>query len=223
MKKLCFLLIAALVCVVANASVLPHDPATIEALISLHKQIKKAEDKALKKVALSYGTQTEVTSNTNKFHETRTALNSKLNNAYSYVVLAGAIGSTSNSLYKLIDEYIDLTEAASKTIFKKPMCTWYYTEATLALAKEVKDLKSLIATMTASGLNVMRSSMDDKLDLIFHIKSKIDSMRSLVSRTYWWCSVAATGGFKVYYIGDILNSKVTDGIAKGIINSWNKG
>lgn len=225
MRKIIAMLLLVGMTVSARADVipLPDDLPTITALISLHKKMKKAEDNAAEKVTVSYGTQTEATKETNTFYVARSTLDSKLNNAYSYVVLAGALSSTTTSLYRLIEEYTTLTKAASKTIFKKPMCTWYYMEANYALAKEVKSLKVLVASLTASGTNVLRSSMEEKLTLTFQIKASIEKMRSIIDRTYWWCSVVATGGFKFYYVWDILNSDVTDAIAKGIINQWCNG
>lgn len=223
MKKIIVLIVVAVFTIQSQASVVPHDMPTIIALISLHKNIKKAEDAALKKVSTSYVVQTDVTSNTNTFHAARTTLNTKLKNAYSYVVFAGAISSTSVSLYKLIDEYTELSKSASKSFFKKPMCTWYYMETNLKLAKEVKALKVLLATLTASGTNIMLSTMADKLNLIYQIKGKIDSMRNLITRTYWWCKSVFSSGFKMFYIWDVLNSNVTDGIAKGVIDLWCKG
>ena len=41
----------------ASAFIIPKDLPTIEALIALHKAIKKDEDKALTRVATSYGEQ----------------------------------------------------------------------------------------------------------------------------------------------------------------------
>ena len=80
----------------------PRDPATIEALISLHKLIKGEEDKALAKVTTSFGEQSIITKGATKFNNVRTTLDSKLNNGYSYVILASALGSTVNSMYRLI-------------------------------------------------------------------------------------------------------------------------
>ena len=56
----------------------PNDQPTIEALISLHKLIKKEEEKALEKVAVSYGEQSLVTKGATKFNDVRMTLNSKL-------------------------------------------------------------------------------------------------------------------------------------------------
>ena len=48
---------------------LPKDLPTIEALIALHKAIKKDEDKALQRVATSFGEQSVITKGANKFND----------------------------------------------------------------------------------------------------------------------------------------------------------
>ncbi len=200
---------------------LPGDMATIEALISLHKVMKSEEDKALEKVALSFGEQSIVTKGATKFNEARTTLDSKLKNAYSYVLLATTLASTSTSLYKLIEEYTEFTSSTVSTLTSKPMVGWYYTEAMFACNREVKNLKSLYTTIAASGINVMRASMDEKMDMLFKVKTSIDNMRGIISNAYTWCSIVAVGGFSHDYIWDILNSEVTDKIAEDVINNWN--
>ena len=77
---------------------LPKDLPTIEALIALHKAIKKDEDKALQRVATSFGEQSVITKGANKFNDVRTTLDTRLNNAHSYLVLAGAISSNTRTL-----------------------------------------------------------------------------------------------------------------------------
>ena len=80
----------------ALAYVLPKDLPTIEALIALHKAVKKDEDQALQRVATSFGEQSLLTKGAIKFNDVRTTLDTKLSNAHSYLVLAGAISSTAN-------------------------------------------------------------------------------------------------------------------------------
>ena len=81
-----------------SAGVIPKDLPTIEALIALHKAVKKDEDKAMQRVVASFGEQSLVTKGAGKFNDVRTTLNTKLDNAHSYLVLAGAISSTANAL-----------------------------------------------------------------------------------------------------------------------------
>ena len=102
------------------------------------------------------------------------------------------------------------------------MVAWYFAEANLACSREIKNIKALYLTMTASGLNVMKASMDEKLNLVNSIKTSIDTMRGIIDSAYCWASIVAVGGFQYDYIWDILNSEVTDEIATGLINQWNK-
>ena len=199
---------------------LPDDLPTIEALISLHKMMKSEEDGAMKRIATSFGEQSLVTKGAKAFNDVRTTLDSKLSNAYSYVVLAGAISSTANSLYRLISDYNDFTSETMSTVKDKPMVGWYYTEAVLACNREVKGIMKMFATMTATGLNLMKASMDEKLEMIMELKTRIDTMRGIIDSASLWCSAVAIGGFGHDYIWDILNSEVLDKIAEGVIDNW---
>lgn len=201
----------------------PDDQPTIEALISLHKLIKKEEEKALEKVTASYGEQSLVTKGATKFNDVRTTLNTKLNNVYSYVILGTALASTGTDLYKLINTYSEFTKNTAKYAFKKPAVMWYYTEANFACSREVKNIKTMYLTLTASGLNVMRASMDEKLELVNTLHSYISNMLGIIDQANLWCSIVAMGGFHYDYIWDILNSDVRDEIATQVIGKWSKG
>lgn len=200
----------------------PQDFPTIEALISLHKMIKGEEDAARDKIAVSFGEQSLVTKGANKFNDARTTLDSKLSNGYSYVLLAASLSYTASSMYKLIQEYSEFAQLSVQYSTKKPMVAWYFAEANLACSREIKNIKALYLTMTASGLNVMKASMDEKLNLVNSVKTSIDTMRGIIDSAYCWASIVAVGGFHYDYIWDILNSEVTDEIATGLINQWNK-
>ena len=206
----------------ARAIDFPNDFPTIEALISLHKMIKGEEDAARDKIAVSFGEQSMVTKGANKFNDARTTLDSKLSNGYSYVLLAASLSYTASSMYKLIQEYSEFAQLSVQYSTKKPMVAWYFAEANLACSREIKNIKALYLTMTASGLNVMKASMDEKLNLVNSIKTSIDTMRGIIDSAYCWASIVAVGGFHYDYIWDILNSEVTDEIATGLINQWNK-
>lgn len=205
----------------AGAIELPHDMPTIEALISLHKLIKKEEDKAMEKVALSYGEQSFVTKGAKAFNDVRTTLDTKLNDAHSYLVLGSALAMTSTDLYQLIRDYSNFTANTGKYVFKKPQVAWYYTEANFACARELKNIKKMYITISASGLNLMKASMDEKIMLINTLHGYINNMRGIIDSANLWCSIVVMGGFHYDYIWDILNSDVRDEIAGQLINKWN--
>lgn len=200
---------------------LPKDQPTIEALISLHKLIKKEEDKALEKVAASYGEQSLVTKGAKSFNDVRTTLDTKLNNAHSYLVLGSALAMTSTDLYKLIRDYGNFTKNTGKYVFKKPQVAWYYTEANYACAREISNIKKMYITISASGINLMKASMDEKLLLINTLHGYINNIRGIIDSANLWCSIVVMGGFHYDYIWDILNSDVRDQISKKVIAKWN--
>lgn len=201
----------------------PKDLPTFEALMALHKCVKKDEDAALQRVTASFGEQSLVTKGAKKFNEVRTTLDTKLSNAYSYVMLAGAISSTANSLYLLTKEYADFTENTYQNVLKKPFVAWYYTEANVAVAREIKHCYTLYAAVAASGINVMKASMDEKLNLVLTLKTSIDRARYIIDNANLYCYMITECGWKPDYIWEILTSEVKDEIVKIVINNWNKG
>lgn len=213
--------VLALMGLFAHAFDFPKDLPTIEALMEQHKTIKKAEDAAALQVATSLGEQTLITKGAEKFNKVRTTLDTKLGNAYSYVLLGSSLAYTGTSLYKLSEEYADFAKNTYRHALRKPMVAWYFTEANLAASREIKNLKNLYLALSASGINVMKASMDEKLNIVMQIRTSIDNIRAIIGDANLWCSMVVMGGFRYDYIWDILNSELTDEIASQIINKWN--
>ena len=202
---------------------LPKDLPTFEALMALHKAVKKDEDQALTRIATSFGEQSLVTKGATKFNDVRTTLDTKLNNAHSYVVLAAAISSTASAMYRLVKEYEDFTANTFKYVTDKPFVAWYYTEANVAVAREIKHCYTLYASVAASGINVMKASMDEKLNLVMTLKTSADRARYIIDNANLYCYMITECGWKPDYIWEILTSEVKDDIVKIVINNWNKG
>ena len=207
----------------ASAFIIPKDLPTIEALIALHKAVKKDEDKALTRVATSYGEQSLIEKGAEKFNDVRTTLDTRLNNAYSYLVLAGAISSTANSLYQLVTEYKDFTGNTFSHVSKKPFVAWYYADANVAISREIQHCYRLYASVAASGINLMKASMDEKLNLVMTLKASIDRARYIIDNANLYCFLVTDCGWKPDYIWEILNSNVKNEIAERVINKWNQG
>ena len=200
----------------------PKDLPTFEALMALHKAVKKDEDQALARIATSFGEQSLVTKGAEKFNDVRSTLDTRLNNAYSYVVLAAAISSTASSLYLLTKEYKDFTANTYKYVSKKPFVAWYYAEANVAIAREIKHAQKLYATVAASGINLMKASMDEKLNLVMTLKDSIENARRIIDNANLYCYLVTDCGWKPDYIWEILTSDVKDEIVSAVIGKWNK-
>lgn len=199
----------------------PRDIPTFEALLNLHKVVKKDEEQALARIATSFGEQSLVTKGAEKFNDVRSTLDSKLNNAYSYVVLAGAISSTANSLYMLVKEYEDFTVNTYNYVSKKPFVAWYYADANTAIAREIKHAKQLYTSVAAFGINLMKASMDEKLNLVMSLKNAIDKARKIIGSATLYCRLVTDCGWNPDYIWEILTSSVKDEIVESITDKWN--
>lgn len=200
----------------------PKDMPTFEALMALHKAVKKDEDQALARIATSFGEQSLVTKGAEKFNDLRSTLDTRLNNAYSYVVLAAAISSTASSLYLLTKEYKDFTVNTYRHVSEKPFVAWYYTEANVAIAREIRHARKLYATVAASGINLMKASMDEKLNLVMLLKDTIENARRIIDNANLYCYLVTDCGWKPDYIWEILTSEVKDGIVSAVVNKWNR-
>lgn len=222
-RKFAIAMLAALLLPLKSAAFdWPKDMPTFEALMALHKAVKKDEDQALARIATSFGEQSLVTKGAEKFNDVRSTLDTRLNNAYSYVVLAAAISSTASSLYLLTKEYKDFTVNTYRHVSEKPFVAWYYTEANVAIAREIKHARKLYATVAASGINLMKASMDEKLNLVMSFKDTIENARRIIDNANLYCYLVTDCGWKPDYIWEILTSEVKAGIVSALVNKWNR-
>ncbi len=222
-RKFAIAMLAALLLPLKSAAFdWPKDMPTFEALMALHKAVKKDEDQALARIATSFGEQSLVTKGAEKFNDLRSTLDTRLNNAYSYVVLAAAISSTASSLYLLTKEYKDFTVNTYRHVSEKPFVAWYYTEANVAIAREIRHARKLYATVAASGINLMKASMDEKLNLVMSLKDTIENARRIIDNANLYCYLVTDCGWKPDYIWEILTSEVKDGIVSAVVNKWNR-
>ena len=78
-------------------------------------------------------------------------------------------------------------------------------------------------SVAASGINLMKASMDEKLNLVMTLKASIDRARYIIDNANLYCFLVTDCGWKPDYIWEILNSNVKNEIAERVINKWNQG
>jgi len=198
----------------------PDDQPTIEALIGYHKALKKAEESSKKKLEESTIEQSFTEKASKKFNEVRSTLDSKLNNVYSYVILAASLTKTSVAVYKAIEEYTDYTKMTANYLKKYPFAAFYFTNANYAISKEVKRMKNNIAIFAASETGIWRAPMNDKVNMLLQLQTSVQIIRGYINNGRWFCLLMSYGNWKPDYIWEILNSDVTEAIAKRVIEEW---
>ena len=121
----------------------------------------------------------------------------------------------------LTKEYKDFTVNTYKYVSQKPFVAWYYTDANVAIAREIKHAQRLYVSLAASGINLMKASMDEKLDLVMTLKNTIDNARRIIDNANLYCYLVTDCGWKPDYIWEILTSSVKDEIVEGVVGKWN--
>ena len=221
MKKIILLFIA-IVCMTDNAMagvVVPSDLPTIEALISQHRgQMEDLQDK-LTKETTNTANQTLIASVSNKYNIVKQNLDKRIANAYSLLSLAASINYAITKTAHLTSEYEEFAEFIANNAHKKPIILLYASNATYECGKDIKDIKDLYTAMTTQNVNLVKATDEEKLWYINTLISKIDAMNTKIQDAYWWCYVMLGGDIHVDYIWEIMNSDVTNAIAKDVINN----
>lgn len=198
----------------------PEDLPTLEALIYLHKSMKKDEKAALENLTVATGTQMTVKSNAEKFNQARTTLNSKINDGMAWLTLASAVTNTIVELKDFIKEYYDFSKNTYESIDDNAFVLAYYTECCNNLSEQVKDAVRIYKKFAASGLNLIKATMKERMAYIYSLQAIISRCRSVIHQADYKCRVLLNPSIKVHYIWEILNSKVLDKAAKTVIAKW---
>ena len=64
--------------------------------------------------------------------------------------------------------------------------------------------------MAASGINLMKASMDEKLNLVMTLKTTIDKARYIIDNANLYCFLITDCGWKPDYIWEILQRQGRD-------------
>ena len=205
----------------AGAQIIPQDLPTIEALISLHKMMKKNEDLSITQNTTITAEQILTTEIASKERNVKDTLNKKLSDFNSYLMLAATVSNTLIRLESLIEEYSDFVSVSGALAAKKPFVAVYYAGVQKKLIKETSNLNSKIVTYTGSMLNIFKASMDEKFRLVYLIDGSITKMRSLIGSASAYIKYSDRDGIEKLDINDFYSDNKGAIIAEGLIEKWN--
>lgn len=218
---ICILLSLSTATTEANV-VFPGDTPSIEALIDAHKKMAKAEDLAIVEIQFIQESHSITKKAVDAYNTTRTVLNKRLSDATSYIQLASQLTSVTLKLDYLIKNYKDFTTTTYQYAVKKPFVLMYYTRAHLKLKKEIKHITELVAMYTASGLNILKATMEEKFQMLSRIEMCITSMNNIIVNNDLICRTYIRNGLKIYHIQDMLGMLTMDLTTEKLIARWEK-
>ena len=223
MKRLVsFLLFFAFLKISVFAGIIPvpNDAPALEGLIELHKLSAKAEKNALAKLNTSLGITKQIKKTVSDFREVRDILDARTNTAYSYLLLAARLAFITKGITTLTTTFTTFTASTTASLFQKPMCAWYYAEAVNSCTSEIKNLRTMMLRLGINELDLMRATMQEKLELLSTIQQTIEKCNRILENAYFWCSYIVQSGFNRLFLEDIFESNLTNDIAKRVISLY---
>lgn len=200
----------------------PKDLPTIEALIELHKQMKKHEKSSLTQVATITAEQEVTTDITKKISDIKTTINKKMSDINSYIVFASTITNVTLKLQKLINEYEDYITKTGALVIKKPYAATYYYNSHMRLKSSIDRLKTSIVGFSAAGINVLKASMDEKFKLLYQIDATINSMRYIMHSSTNYIKYCGREAMIFKNANEIFTEEFKSRTSKKLADNFNK-
>lgn len=200
----------------------PDDFPTIEALISAHKHMKKAEDLAVLELGAIEETHSLTQKATAAVNRTRSVLNRRMSDANSYMSLALQLSNVTTKTAGIVESYADFTKMCYNSAQKNPFVLAYYTNANLQLKKEIKHVERLIAGYSAAGINIVKATMEEKYRILALISNELFRIEMIISRARFMCRSVMSSGVQMWHVDDIIRSDLSDLISEKLIALWNK-
>ena len=198
----------------------PNDFPTLEALIALHKEMKKNEDTALTQVTTVTAEQEVTTNFSSKYSDVKQTINTKMNDVNSSLIFAATITNTTTQLSTLIKEYENFMEVCTPIIIEKPTVSVRYAGTQKQLADETKRLTKSIVAFSATGVNILKASMKEKYKLIYLIDDSISRMRSVLSKNRNYILYTAGRNLWTADVRDIINDPLLKDTSEKLIRQW---
>ena len=202
------------------AGILPHDMATIEALIDQHKRCMSAEDQSNQQLAANATIKAMVKDVAKKYDDVKSTLDKKSGDALAYLSLAAEMSRCVTNTVKLTKEYSEFTQFVTNHVGSDPMIAWYTLEANNKVYKELKNIRKMYLAVAATGTNFFRATNKERMNIIWTLNQSITNMRDVIQQAYMWCDLLVGGYVHEDHIWEILNSSVLEDIGKTVINEW---
>ena len=202
------------------AGILPHDMATIEALIDQHKRCMSAEDQSNQQLAANATIKAMVKDVAKKYDDVKSTLDKKSGDALAYLSLAAEMSRCVTNTVKLTKEYSEFTQFVTNHVGSDPMIAWYTLEANNKVYKELKNIRKMYLAVAATGTNFFRATNKERMNIIWTLNQSIVNMRDVIQQAYMWCDLLVGGYVHEDHIWEILNSSVLEDIGKTVINEW---
>lgn len=203
-----------------HAAIVPDDVLTIEALVDVHKRMKKAEDLAVLELTTIEETHSLTERATTAVNKTRTVLNKRLSDANSYISLALQLTNVTLKVKNLIENYADFTKYTYQHALSQPLTLAYYTNANIKIKREVELIGKMVAGFSAAGINLLKATMQEKYMVLGQIDNAVLKINMIINHANLVCRGMQKTGIRMYHVKELLSDKTNKEITDKLIALW---
>ena len=216
---LCFMSCLSLSCKADDIIPVPHDVATIEALISMHKSLMELYKSGENKEEIATASQFSVKEMAKKYNNVASNIQLRLKQGYAYLQYAYMLVKMIELSVNIIDEYTDFTQNIFSKVSSNPWVLVLYTDVTLTCEKKVKKIYNLIELNTAAQANLLKLDDERRMHFMLALETELYSLKSYISYQAFHMQMYKQGYLRYADIWDIMNSETLDRIAAEVIAS----
>lgn len=220
--KIIIILLSLSLSVRADVIPIPHDVATIEALIDLHKTLIDLYQSGQVQEEVTAASQYSLKEMSKKANNVLSNLHLKMSKAYAGLEQAAFLVRMVEKSYSIISDYTEMSTKVFKMTGSNPLILLKYSDITLKCSKHIKKIKELIVLNTSIEANLLKLDDKQRMDFLFLLDNELDILKSYISWQLFYINLLNQGHLRFESIWDIMNSETLDRIAAEVIASISK-
>lgn len=220
--KIIIILLSLSLSVRADVIPIPHDVATIEALIDLHKTLIDLYQSGQVQEEVTAASQYSLKEMSKKANNVLSNLHLKMSKAYAGLQQAAFLVRMVEKSYSIISDYTEMSTKVFNMTGSNPLILLKYSDITLKCSKHIKKIKELIVLNTSIEANLLKLDDKQRMDFLFLLDNELDILKSYISWQLFYINLLNQGHLRFESIWDIMNSETLDRIAAEVIASISK-
>lgn len=214
---LCFMSCLSITCKADDIIPVPHDVATIEALIDMHKSLMELYKSGEQKEEITAASQFSVKEMAKKFNNVASNIQLRLKQGYAYLQYAYMLVKMVEESVNIIDDYAEFTEIVLSKVDTNPIILLTYADVTKHCESKIKKIYNLIELNTAAQANLLKLDDERRMQFIYALSGELSSLRDYISYQLFLMEMYKKGYMPFASIWDIMNSETLDRIAAEVI------
>lgn len=198
------------------------DILTLEAFVQLHIMTSNKEKEARERLAMLGAVQVTTTQETAGYKEKMEILHDRMKVANSWLVLASSLAHLGMKIYDVEKEVEYFISQAPAMARKSPFGATMYADAMYRIKGLLQQAIRDIASMELTGMNIMRATMKQRLNMVYYVQSTLDRIVNIMQTTVTYCRFLTGKEYTLMNITDLFNSQMCRDALCGTVSFWRK-